>query len=72
MEQYLDKNKCLSGNPTTADIVISVGRGIRDISYFNKILKLADMLNAQVVGTRPILDLGWISRDREVGLSGLK
>lgn len=66
------KYKCLSGNPLTADIVISVGRGVRDICRFKKILKLADRLEAQVVGTRAILDFGWILKDREVGLSGLR
>jgi electron transfer flavoprotein, subunit alpha (etfA) len=72
VEQYLDKKNCLSGNPITADIVISIGRGIKDKDYFDKVLNLADILQAQVVGSRPRLDLGWLSIDREVGLSGLK
>lgn len=65
----MDKKNCLSGNPITADIVISVGRGIKDKDYFDKVLNLADILQAQVVGSRPMLDLGWLSIDREVGLS---
>ena len=34
------------------------------------IYKLADRLGAQVAGTRPLIEAGWIDPRRQIGLSG--
>lgn len=53
-----------------ADIIVSVGRGIGDKEKIPIIQELADALGGVMACSRPVVDVGWLPRDRQVGASG--
>ena len=53
-----------------AEIIVSIGRGIKDQENLPLIQKLADALGAEVGGSRPICDNGWLPMERQIGSSG--
>uniref|UniRef100_A0A7C3MGW8 Electron transfer flavoprotein subunit alpha/FixB family protein n=1 Tax=Archaeoglobus fulgidus TaxID=2234 RepID=A0A7C3MGW8_ARCFL len=53
-----------------ADIIVSVGRGIEDASNIPLAEELASLLGGVVAGSRPVIDNGWLPKDRQVGISG--
>ncbi len=53
-----------------ADVVVSVGRGIGDKEKISIIQELADALGGVMACSRPVVDVGWLPRDRQVGASG--
>ncbi len=53
-----------------ADIIVSVGRGIKDPENLPLIEQLAKALNAEIAASRPICDNGWLPMERQVGSSG--
>lgn len=53
-----------------ADIIVAGGRGMKKIEYFKHIWDLAKVLGAEVGGSRPVVEAGWIEGDRQVGQSG--
>lgn len=53
-----------------ADIIVSVGRGIGDKEKILIIQELADALGGVMACSRPVVDVGWLPRDRQVGASG--
>jgi electron transfer flavoprotein alpha subunit len=53
-----------------ADVLVSVGRGIEDEDNLDLIFELADALDATVSASRPIVDSGWLPKNRQVGQSG--
>lgn len=53
-----------------ADIIVSVGRGIEDESNIELAEELAELLGGVVAGSRPVIDNGWLPKDRQVGISG--
>ena len=55
---------------TDADVLVSVGRGIQEEDNLDLIHDLADALGATVSSSRPIVDNGWLPKDRQVGQSG--
>ncbi len=55
---------------TKADIVIGVGRGIKERENLRLIEELADSLGGVLACSRPIVDAGWLPKDRQVGSSG--
>lgn len=55
---------------TKADIVISVGRGIGTEEKISVIAELADALGGVLACSRPVVDVGWLPRERQVGASG--
>jgi len=55
---------------TAADIIVSVGRGIKDPENLPLIEQLAKALNAEIAASRPICDNGWLPMERQVGSSG--
>ncbi|MCJ7631535.1 electron transfer flavoprotein subunit alpha/FixB family protein [Candidatus Bathyarchaeota archaeon] len=55
---------------TAANVIVGVGRGIKDVSSIPIIEELAKALGGVLACTRPIVDKGWLSKDREVGISG--
>ena len=55
---------------TAADIIVSIGRGIKDVSNKPIIEELAKTLGGVLACSRPIVDKGWLSSDRQVGTSG--
>ncbi|MFB6079832.1 MAG: electron transfer flavoprotein subunit alpha/FixB family protein [Haloferacaceae archaeon] len=55
---------------TDADVLVSVGRGIGDEENLELVEELADVLGATLSASRPIVDNGWLPKDRQVGQSG--
>lgn len=55
---------------SAADIIVSVGRGIKEKENIHLIEELAQVLNAEVGASRPICDNGWLAMERQVGSSG--
>ncbi|KPV62836.1 MAG: electron transfer flavoprotein subunit YdiR [Candidatus Bathyarchaeota archaeon BA2] len=55
---------------TAADILVSVGRGIKEADNMPIVEKLAKALGGVVSCSRPIVDKGWLPSDRQVGTSG--
>lgn len=55
---------------TAADIIVSVGRGIKEQSNIGVVEELAKVLNAEIAASRPICDAGWLPMERQVGSSG--
>jgi len=54
-----------------AEIIVSAGRGFKKKEDLNMLEDLAKVINAVVGASRPLTsDLGWVSEDRQVGLSG--
>ncbi len=54
-----------------AEIIVSAGRGFKKKEDLSMLEDLAKVLNAVVGASRPLTsDLGWVSEDRQVGLSG--
>jgi len=52
------------------DVLVTVGRGIKDESKIEIAEELAELLGGVVAGSRPVIDYGWLPRDRQVGVSG--
>ena len=55
---------------TAADVLVSVGRGIKDAENVPIVEKLAEALGGALACSRPIVDKGWLPADRQVGTSG--
>ena len=55
---------------TAAEIIVSVGRGIKEADNIPLVQKLADALGAELAASRPICDAGWLPMERQVGSSG--
>ena len=55
----------------SSDAVIAIGRGIKKRDTVRDVLKLADALNASVGATRPMVDMNFLPRQQQVGLTGV-
>jgi electron transfer flavoprotein alpha subunit len=55
---------------TQAEIIVSVGRGIKEQKNIELAKQLADALGGEIAASRPICDNGWLPMDRQVGSSG--
>ncbi|WP_135821556.1 electron transfer flavoprotein subunit alpha/FixB family protein [Halostella litorea] len=53
-----------------ADVLVSVGRGIEEEENIELVQELADALDATLSSSRPIVDNGWLPKNRQVGQSG--
>lgn len=53
-----------------ADFVLSVGRGIGEQENLEQFERLAARLGASLGVSRPLVDAGWVTSDRQVGQSG--
>lgn len=53
-----------------AEIIVSVGRGIKSEKDMSVIKELAHLLAGQVAGTRPLVESGLIDVKHQIGLSG--
>ena len=79
----IDKSKLLSNievlsvrmkekeeNISDAETIIAIGRGVKNEKDLVMIRELADLLGAQIAGTRPMVESGWVDAKKQIGLSG--
>ena len=57
---------------TKKDILITVGRGLGNVSNMDFAEDLAKLLGGVTAGSRPVIDSGWLPKDRQIGSSGRK
>src|SRR5208283_5411965 len=55
---------------TQAEIIVSVGGGIKEEKNIDLAKQLAEALGGELAASRPICDNGWLPMDRQVGSSG--
>jgi electron transfer flavoprotein alpha subunit len=56
---------------STARVIVSAGRGIGEAENLQLIRNLASAIpQSMVCGSRPVIDLGWMTYDRQVGVTG--
>ncbi|MCC6391944.1 MAG: electron transfer flavoprotein subunit alpha/FixB family protein [Bryobacterales bacterium] len=55
---------------TAAELIVSVGRGIKEKENIALVEDLARALGADLAASRPICDNGWLPMERQVGSSG--
>ncbi|MBD3349399.1 MAG: electron transfer flavoprotein subunit alpha/FixB family protein [Candidatus Eisenbacteria bacterium] len=72
MRQFLEYVEAAVGEVdiTKADVVVSIGRGLREEENLPMIEELAEALGGVVACSRPCVDAGWLPKDRQVGSSG--
>ena len=54
----------------SAQLIVSVGRGIKEADNLPIVQDLATALGAELAASRPICDNGWLPMERQVGSSG--
>ena len=62
--------KEIEENISDAEVIIAVGRALKSEKDMAMIQELADLLDAQIAGTRPLVESGWINAKKQIGLSG--
>ena len=55
---------------TQAEIIVAVGRGIKEQKNIDLAKQLADALGGELAASRPICDNGWLPMERQIGSSG--
>jgi electron transfer flavoprotein alpha subunit len=55
---------------TTADFLLSIGRGVGEKDNVPQFEELADKMGATLSVSRPLVDQGWMPNSRQVGQSG--
>ncbi|MCD6490233.1 MAG: electron transfer flavoprotein subunit alpha/FixB family protein [Thermodesulfobacterium sp.] len=56
---------------STAKVVVSGGRGLKNKETFQKLFELAEILGAEVGATRPVCYEGWVEEEKMIGVSGV-
>ncbi|HEY7097349.1 MAG TPA: electron transfer flavoprotein subunit alpha/FixB family protein [Terriglobales bacterium] len=55
---------------TQAEIIVAIGRGIKEQKNIELAKQLAEALGGEIAASRPICDSGWLPMDRQIGSSG--
>jgi len=55
---------------SSAPIIVSGGRGLKEKQNFNLIFDLADAIGGSVGASRPVVDAEWLPREYQIGSSG--
>ncbi len=55
---------------SVASAIVAVGRGIGGAERMALVEELAAALGAEIGASRPVIDSGWLPRDRQIGSSG--
>jgi len=55
---------------TQAEVIVAVGRGIKEQKNIELAKQLAEALGGEIAASRPICDAGWLPMDRQIGSSG--
>ena len=57
---------------TKADRIVCIGRALGGTDKLPIVEELANLLDAEIAGSRPVIDAGWLPKARQVGKSGAK
>jgi electron transfer flavoprotein alpha subunit len=57
---------------TKAERIVCVGRGIGGAENIEIAQELAEAIGAEIAGSRPVIDSGWLPKTRQVGKSGAR
>lgn len=55
---------------SNARAIVAVGRGLRNRDDLEMVKELADLLGAEIAGSRAVIDMGWLPPEQQIGLSG--
>jgi len=55
---------------TKAERIVAVGRGVGGTDKLGPVQELAAALGAELAASRPVVDNGWLPRERQIGSSG--
>jgi electron transfer flavoprotein alpha subunit len=55
---------------SSAPVIISGGRGLKEKQNFNLVFELAEAMGASVGASRPVVDSEWLPREYQIGSSG--
>ena len=55
---------------SSAPIIVSGGRGLKEKQNFNLIFELAEAMGGSVGASRPVVDADWLPREYQIGSSG--
>lgn len=55
---------------TRAEVVVGIGRGVKDAANVALVQEFADAIGGVLAGSRPVIDAGWLEKERQVGSSG--
>jgi electron transfer flavoprotein alpha subunit len=53
-----------------AGVIVAIGRGVGGADKMGPVRDLAAALGAEIGASRPVIDNGWLPRDRQIGSSG--
>ena len=62
--------KIVEDNISDAEVIVAVGRALKTEKDMAMVKELAELLGAQIAGTRPMIEAGFINARRQIGLSG--
>lgn len=62
--------KEIEENISDAEVIIAVGRALKSEKDMVMVEELAELLGAQIAGTRPLVETGFINAKKQIGLSG--
>ena len=62
--------KASEDNISDAEVIIAVGRALKSEKDMAMVEELADLLDAKIAGTRPLVEASWITAKQQIGLSG--
>jgi len=68
MERFRESARAV--DLSAAELIVSVGRGIKEAENIALVQELANVLGAELAASRPICDAGWLPMERQVGSSG--
>lgn len=68
VERHQEESKV---NLKAAPIIVAGGYGMRTKERFNLLYKLADVIGAEVAGSRAAVDAGFVQHERQVGQTGV-
>lgn len=67
---FLPDRDAAQANLAYADVVVAGGLGLQSAENFQLVRNLAAILGAEFGGSRPLVQKGWISSDRQIGQTG--
>lgn len=68
--EYIEMSSADDVDMTTAEFILTIGRGIGEEAKVEQFRELADAVGATLGCSRPIADSGWLPKSRQVGQSG--